>query len=311
MKAELRSMLIVQALAVVVLAISVNGQETLSRAYQFGPGLAQTNAAEVNLRVPARTNVVIAVELQRAFANAQGVPVPADVPIVIEIIKPDGVMATTRNASATVVSGALQVPAFSFPGLFSDRTGCPNAWKVRIRTNNNGTPPVRIFGSVNFAFARPGAVDLDIIGSNNVSGGNDRTLQLTGKNPVGLSDPSLIAGTGTMRIRAKWHTDPIDLLNFGKFFRLTVALLRPNGSVAASETGFSQHAPADKTPKVNFTYTVTAQDAAQTGQWRIRISSASGNPKIVDFDVERGFDINSPSFNSKFEPSCSPGVAVF
>ena len=47
---------------------------------------------------------------------------------------------------------------------------------------------------------------------------------------------------------------------------------------AAGEIGFSQHAPADKTPKVDFGYTVTPADAALTRDWSVRITNDSGVP---------------------------------
>lgn len=289
---------------------SVFAQETLSGGYAFGPGTNKTSGDEVTLRVPARTTVGIIVELQRNLSNSNGVPVTGDVNVKIEVFKPGSNTAIiNQTASATVVQAGLQIPALTFPGVYSSQNGCPNTWKVKIRTTSNNAPPVRVFGTVRFAFARPGTVNLGMEGGVLKLTGNSATKTLTGHELLGLNR-NLIAGTGTFRIKAKWHTDPLDILNFGKFFRLRVQLLRPDGTTAADETGYSQHAPSDKTPKVNFTYTVTAEDAAMSGAWKLRISNPGENQDIVNFDIERGLDINSPSFNSTFLAQCSESVSV-
>jgi hypothetical protein len=288
----------------------VYGQETMGGGYQFGPGLAQTTNDSVNLRVPARTNVGIVVALQRNLTNSNGIPVTNDVNVVIDVMRPDGTVAMSQTASATVVQAGLQIPSISFPGVYISQRGCPDTWRVRIRTGNGAQPPVRVFGTVTFAFVRPGTVNLAIEGGAlNLGPGLSTTKTLTGRDLTALNR-SLVAGTGTFRVKTKWHTDPADLFNFGKFFKLKVDLLRPDGTLAASETGFSQHAPADKTPKVNFTYTATEQDAEMTGTWKLKVTSPAGTPRIVNFDIERGFDITSPSFNSTFLAQCSQPAAV-
>jgi hypothetical protein len=78
---------------------------------------------------------------------------------------------------------------------------------------------------------------------------------------------ALIDGTGEFCIRGKWHTNAIfnNHLEFGSFHKLTVSLLRPDGTIARSLEGYSQHAPANKTPKLDFRYAVTAQDAVIAG----------------------------------------------
>src|SRR5918997_6156388 len=55
-----------------------------------------------------------------------------------------------------------------------------------------------------------------------------------------------------MACDAKWHTDPADVLHLNRFEKLDVELLRPDGTRAAGETGFSQQASSDRMPKVNF-----------------------------------------------------------
>lgn len=298
------------ALILVGVVDSVFAQETLSGGYAFGPGTNKTSGDEVTLRVPARTNVGIIVELQRNLSNSNGVPVTGDVNVKIEVFKPNGNTAIiSQTASATVIQAGLQIPAVTFPGVYSSQKGCPDTWKVKIRTTSDNAPPVRVFGTVRFAFVRPGTVNLGMEGGSFGLKGNSTNKILGGRELTGLNG-SLITGTGRFSIKAKWHTDPADILNFGKFFRLRVQLLRPDGTTAADETGYSQHAPSGKTPKVSFTYTVTAEDDAMSGEWKLRVSNPGENQDIVNFDIERGLDINSPSFNSTFLAQCSNSVGV-
>jgi hypothetical protein len=292
----------------------VFAQETLSGGYSFGPGTVNPVRDDVRINLPARTNVTFLVLLQRNLTDATGRRLPMDVPVVIEVFKPDGALAVSQAASATVISAGLPIPVVPIVGTFTSQSGCPSFWTVRVRTSSNLAPPVRIFGTVTFGFIKPGSVNLDMEGDVELNAGTNVSRPLGGHQLLSASDRALIAGTGTFRIKAKWHTDPLDLnpLHFGKFFKTRVELLKPNGTVAASEEGFSQH--ASTTPKVDFTYTATGADAAMTGAWRIRVNNLAGNARIVGFDIEKGLvdplAPTLPSFNSTFVPQCSAAIAV-
>lgn len=284
---------------------------TLSGGYSFGPGTTRATSDARTLNVPARTTVSVVVLLQRNLLNSSGRPVFNDVDIVIDVFQPNGSSVASVPATATVVNAGLQIPSVSVPGIFSSQRGCPSTWRVRVHTVNDLAPPVRVFGTIMFAFLVPGTVNLDMEGDPvSVSGGQTKTVTLAGHNLTGAADRSLVAGTGGFRIMAKWHTDPLDIIHFNQFFQSTVALLKPDGTVAASQQGFSQHAPDPFSPRVDFRYTATNQDALMTGTWKVRITSAGTNPKIVNFDVERGLDVLSPSFNSTFSARCTSAVAV-
>ena len=293
-----------------------SGQETLAGGYAFGPGTAQQTRDDVRINLPARTDVTFLVQLQRSLADATGRRIPLDVPVVVEVFGPDGARLIGREASATVVSAGVPIPIVPIVGTFKSQAGCPGFWTVRVRTASNLAPPVRIFGSVTFGFLRPGPVNLDMEGDVAINAGSNATRALRGRPMVGNPSAELLAGTGSFRIRAKWHTDPLDLnpLHFGNYFRARVELIRPNGSVAASETGFSRHAPADRTPKIDFSYTVTPADAAMTGAWRVRVNNLTGNPRIVGFDVEKGLvDPLAPAlanFSSTFSPGCASAPTI-
>jgi hypothetical protein len=68
--------------------------------------------------------------------------------------------------------------------------------------------------------------------------------------------------------------------------------------------GFSQH--GSFTPKVDFSYTVTPQEALMTGSWKVRVrnNAPTGGVlvKIVSFDLE---NLVFPTFNSTFQAACS------
>jgi hypothetical protein len=304
-------------MAVAAIAVApAYSQETLSGSYQFGPGLTNAVRDDVNLNVPARTNLTLIVLLQRDLTNSRRLPVLGDVPVIVEVLKPDGTVAASQPASATVVSAGVPIPVVPMVGIYSSQQGCPRSWTVRIRTANNLAPPVRVFGSVTFGIVKPGPVNLNLEGDVALNAATDITRTLAGYNLTGGSERALVAGTGTFRIRAKWHTDPLDLnpLHFGNYFRTKVELLKPNGTVAAAETGFSGHAPADRTPKIDFSYTATDADQRMSGAWRIRVSNLAGNARIVGFDVEKGLvdplAPTLPGFNSTFAASCSTPTGI-
>lgn len=307
---------IIAVFAIFACAGFAAAQETLAGGYAFGPGTAQLVRDDVRLNLPARTEVTFVVQLQRSLSDPTGRRIPMDVPVVVEVFAPDGTRMVERQASATVISAGVPIPIVPVVGTFHSAAGCPGLWTVRVRTLNNLAPPVRIFGSVTFGFVRPGPVNLDMEGDIAMNAGASTTRTLMGRPLIGSPSTDVIAGTGTFRIRAKWHTDPLDLnpLHFGNYFRARVDLLRPNGTVAASETGFSRHAPADRTPKVDFAYTVTPADAAMTGAWRVRVTNLTGNPRIVGFDVEKGLmDPLAPTlanFNSTFTAGCTAQPAI-
>ena len=308
---SLAVLMFVAFILVGVFAPSVCAQGTLGGPFVLGPGTVNASSDAVTFNAPARTTVSVLVLLQRDISARNGVPVLRDVAMTIDVIKPDGSLAISQPATASVINAAVPVPVITVPGLFSSQRGCPSTWRVRVHTANDIAPPVRVFGTITYGFVLPGKVNLDMEGeATNVNSGATVNKTLAGHNLSGAADRTLIAGTGTIRIKGKWHTDPLDLIHFNQFFSLTVSLLRPNGTVADSETGFSQHAPAPFGPKLDFSYTVTAQDALLTGAWTLRIRSAAGTPKIVSFDIERGLDVNSPSFNSTFLAACTTAVGV-
>lgn len=279
---------------------SVNAT-TQVRTFAFGPGTASpTSNASVTLNVPARTTIRVTGLLNPVSGLTLGVPV------VVEVFRPGGTspIASLNTVAAPLLSASQPSVPFAFlVETFTSQVGCPSTWRVRVRTANNSVPSAPVTGSVTFDFERPGIVNLDMVGDSiSVARNDTRTRPLAGHDTLGIANSSLIAGTGTFRIKAKWDTDWA-IWPVGQFFRVGVDLVRPNGSIATGENNLSQHASSNK---LDFTYTVTPADAAMIGTWRVRIRNTlttvnQGGPvRINNFDIE-----NWPSFNSTFQAACS------
>jgi hypothetical protein len=274
--------------------------ETLRKSFEFGPGTSQPRSHMRTFSAPAGSIVGVAVE------DMVLDPPGGSVPIFVEVRQASAASIGNTGPDGPFLSGKFaDAPSnlVSFQQSFTSRFGCPNTWRVRVQAPS-GNPPSRVSGTIVFVVNPTHVVPIEMTGADtqhldpNVTA--TRTLR-----PRPGSSPGFIAGTGRFRIKAKWHTDPADLFHFASLHELTVELLRPNGTVANDETGFSQHA-AGKSPKVDFTYTVTPQDAALAGDWGIRIRNNSPI-RVVDFDVDRGFDPNPamPNFTSTFHARCS------
>lgn len=68
-------------------------------------------------------------------------------------------------------------------------------------------------------FHPPGVVSVEMTGADTQHLDPDGTAHRLLRARAG-SVPGFIAGTGEFRIKAKWHTDPADLANFGGHSRL-------------------------------------------------------------------------------------------
>ena len=265
-------------------ASSTQASTTLTKSFEFGPGTSQTFSHLRTFDVPANSTVGVAVT---------DVSNPAGEVLVVEVFAPDA--GTVIPTYSELTLGNLFIRT-----SFVSALGCPDTWKVRVRTGDRRAPSARVSGNIVLVFTAPAPNSVTLSGGNANIGklGGTATRVLGGVNG---------RGSGRVNIKAKWHTDPTDLANFGKFFRAEVRLIRPDGTLAASQTGFSQHAPSTLTPRVNFSYQLTAADLALTGDWKIRvINNSSAN--LVDFNLKSGtsvLDALMSSFTSTFTPRCN------
>lgn len=275
--------------------------QTIKKSFEFGPGTPRPRSHFRTFSVPAGSTVGVAIEQMETAPSAT-------IPVIIEVRQasaasigatgPDGPLLAVRSASAPSGVVAFQGQSFSSP------FGCPSTWRVRVRSAIGPDVPAKVSGTIAFVFTPPGSATLDMVGADTQHLDPNVVATRTLRSRFGTT-PSTIAGTGQFRIKAKWHTDPADFLHFGTFQKLRLELLRPDGTRAEDETGFSQHAPADKTPKVDFGYTVTPADAGMSGDWGIRITNIS-DVRVIDFDLDRGIDPNPgmPNFTSTFTARC-------
>ncbi len=287
----------ITALGLVLLPCSAVGDGIIRKTFEFGQGSPQVRSHFRTFSVPARSLVGVAVE------NVTVDRLNVVIPMFIQVRQASAQsIGNTGPHGPELATRFLDAPAGgvnSFQNIgFSSDFGCPSTWRVLVGATGADVP-AKVSGTIVFAFTSPGPVELEM------SDGGTQHLDpnVTANRTIGPKTGS-IAGTGRFHIRAKWHTDPADVLSFGTHSALTVMLMRPDGSLAGSEYGYSQH--ASRTPKVNFRYTVTAADAAAVGDWKLRIINPSTN-RVVDFDINRGLDPNPglQNFTSTFRARCN------
>jgi hypothetical protein len=272
------------SLGAVLAANSAHASTTLTKSFEFGPGTSQTSSHLRTFEVPANSLVGVAVT---------GVSNPSGEVLVVEVFAPDAGTVIPTDAELTLDD-------LFITSSYSSPVGCPDTWKVRVRTGDREAPSAKVSGNIVLVFTAPNPSSV------NQSGGNANIGKLGGTATRTLSGIKG-KGLGRVQLKAKWHTDPTDLANFGRFFRAEVRLLRPNGTVAASETGYSQHAPSTLTPKVNFTYQLTAADLALSGDWKVKVINHS-SANLVDFNLKSGtslLDGLMNTFTSTFTPRCN------
>ncbi len=178
-------------------------------------------------------------------------------------------------------------------------------WSLRVTNNSNYevfafniekasdiNPMVPNFKSV-YTPNCPSTINLDMEGTTLTLGkGNTQTRKIYG---IGKS-------AGVLRLKAKWHA-----LNIipNTFNPLKIELLKPNGQVARTGTYYSIH--SNKTPKFDYTYNISAADAALPGTWSLRITNNSSF-EVLAFNIEKeGGEINPmvPSFKSTYKANCN------
>lgn len=273
--------------------------DTIRKTFEFGPGTSQPRSHMRTFSVPAESTVGVAIE--QMLVDSPN----ATIPVIIELRQASAASVGSTGSDGPLIDvKAVNAPSnlVTFLPTYFSAFGCPSTWRVRVRSAVGPDVPAKVSGTIVFVFNPPGSVVLDMTGVDtqhlDPSVIANRTLRSR------LGSFNSITGTGGFRIRAKWHTNP-DFLNIGTYHPLTVELMRPDGTMAKRETGFSRHAPSDKNPKVDFRYAVTAQDAAMAGDWGLRITNNSP-VRVVDFDINRGLDPNPllRDFESTFKASC-------
>lgn len=283
---------------------------TVNKTFSFGPGVRNTTESTVFLSVPAQTHTIgVAVDFTSGSCSSS---------VNLQVFQSSSGSTGSTGPNGTQLFGQPVIPC----GLvtiqnvsFNSDFGCPRTFRVRISSPISLPPPTLVGGTVRFVFNVPNAIKPFMesgklsLDAHSVS--TDRTLSGL---RFGESTPNRIhlSQNGTFRIRGKWHSDPFT--TFNDFQSLAVSLVRPNGTVAATQTGFSIHAPASKTPKLDFTYLETATDALLAGTWKLRVRN-DRSVRIVDFNMEKtvdsGLDLSVPDFTSRFSAGCADATGAF
>ncbi|MEZ5308947.1 MAG: hypothetical protein R2684_17515 [Pyrinomonadaceae bacterium] len=178
------------------------------------------------------------------------------------------------------------------------------AWKLRV-TNNSAFETmgfdIEKGGDINplvpnfktyYTPNCPDTVNLDMEGT---------TLTLTKGNTQTRKIYGIAKLPGMLRLKAKWHA--VNILPTYNILR--VELRRPNGSVAKSGNYYSIH--SNKSPKLNFSYNISASEAAQSGNWSLRVTNNSSF-EVTGFNIEKeSQDLNPlvPNFFSSYKATCS------
>ncbi|MBL9114583.1 MAG: hypothetical protein JNJ83_06210 [Verrucomicrobiaceae bacterium] len=272
------------------------------KTFEFGPGTPNTRSNMRTFSLPAWATIV---RVYGTFSagGAERVNVDLHKPSAesVDSTGPDGPYVASAGAQITGIpaSGSFSMNNFGINN--TSEFGCPSTWRVRVRSQLSN-PTIRVAGTIYVDYIPPPQRILSIAGD-----GFDIDADTTAT--ARAISTSQIDGTGSFRIKAKWHADAW----LGTFAPVTVKLLRPNGTTAKTQTGWSQHAPADKTPKLDFTYAVSAADALLPGSWFIQVT----NPQsfdILNFNIDDtddgAFDDQVPNFNSTFTASCAGGFEI-
>lgn len=139
----------------------------------------------------------------------------------------------------------------------------------------------------------PSTVNLDMEGT---------TLTLTKGGTQERKLYGIGQAAGVLTMRAKWHAVSVVPNTFNP---LKIELLKPNGSVALTGNYYSFH--SNKSGKYNLTYNISASDAAQSGNWKLRITNNS-DFDVIGFNIEKeSGEINPlvPFFFSSYLANCN------
>jgi hypothetical protein len=211
---------------------------------------------------PAGVAIVVAVNYRTSGE--------ALIPIVIEIED-----AARKNLASREVAAEKGVKRVVFNVAASDNAvhGCERGWQVRVRTKSGEIPSARVYGDISFSFVDPSPLALG------TEGGAPFRLVKKNQTTKQIDAADAFRHPGILSVRAGW----LDALGVGAL-PLKFEILRPDGTIAKSLTGYA--ANSNSSPKLDFTYNLTAADARQAGAWRLRIVNDTEqdvieiNPKI-------------------------------
>jgi hypothetical protein len=236
-------------------AIAANA-ESITKTFEIGPGTANTTSNYRTFSIPGCEGIGVTVHFQRLGEAGSA----NDVPIVIEVRSPgsnadtDGPIVSSKTDTAT----RIQKTAGFTPG--SSETGCDIPWRVRVRSQN-GPAPVAVTGDIVVAY-NGGDYDVAVEDAGNINLNSANTVTVKVGGTGGLPQ-------GTIVIRGEWFH------NLGVMpIRMKFELINPNGTVVATEYGYSKNEinPCCSANKMRLAYTIRN---CIKGQWKLRIKNVS------------------------------------
>lgn len=272
---------LVQVFGLLVLVIGMFGVTfagSATKTFEFGAGTANSTSNFRTFFVPCGLNVTASVKYQRKGDGGAS----SDVPITIELRKPaanaddDGAVAQTVNVTAKRTEQTA-----TLNGTESNR-GCSLPWRVRVRPQS-GQSEFAIYGNITVSFddsSKNISVEGNLISLNK---GNSVTKNIGGSGGM---------DQGIITVTAKWN-HAIGPVPGPLPVRLKFELIRPNGTVAASDNGFSNAEvnPCCSNNKMKVTFQVAEQI---TGQWKIRITNNT-NDDTMNIDPKVSFKPDCPN----------------
>lgn len=192
----------------------------------------------------------------------------SDVPIAIEFRAP-GVSLQSEPTHIRIFQARLgdtRSETFTAPG---HDTGCGSPWRVRIVPNATSTRDGRIVGDLSVSFVS-NAKTLNVEDAATLANGRSTTKNIGDSNGLHQGRVEI---TGTWNHSVFGVPGPLPV-------KLNFELLKPDGSIAAYDTGHSKHEinPCCSGDKLKVRLLVREHIS---GQWKLRIRNDSGNDAMA------------------------------
>lgn len=243
------------------------------KGFEFGPGTANPTSSTIKFAIPCHIQVATDITFRRVGETGTN----SDVPIVVEYRQP-GPSATTegalvRTVNLTAKRSEQKTPTYWMPGAAA---GCSIPWAVTARAAT-GNSSVGVFGSVRMS-------PYITIPSVEIEGG---LISLAKGNSV-TKNFGTSAGFGqhVIEVRGTWFHSVLGVP--GPLpVRLKFELLKPDGSVAASDSGYTNFEinPCCSWDKLLVRY---LNNQHISGQWKLRITNNS-NDDVMNIAPKAGF----------------------
>jgi hypothetical protein len=192
----------------------------------------------------------------------------SDIAITIEFRAP-GVALQSPPTHTRVFMSKLEdqhAETFSVPGHGS---GCGNAWQVRVKPSQVSRIETRIMGDLSLSFASVGK-NISVEDAASLANGRSTTKNIGGS---GGLHQGWVEITGTWNHSVFGAPGPLPV-------KLTYSLVKPNGDIAAFDTGHSNHEfnPCCSGDKLKLRFRIPENI---NGQWKLRITNDSGQDAMT------------------------------